>query len=98
MNMDDLSNLKQGWDGRKQAIVALLVFIAVLLVSCLGGAFVLAFLGKFGFVFSTFLITFVVCSFISLLGIIGSWIFGAKWEQKDFLDILPQIMPHINKD
>lgn len=98
LDMSKVDHFKQSWDKRRPIIIIMLIFLAVMLVAQLTTAVILALLAKFGFNISTFFIVFVICNFIALLGIIGSWIFGATWEHKDFLNILPQIIPHMDKD
>lgn len=63
-----------------------------LLLSLLG-ATGLAYFTKFTFYVTIFYTVFAACSFVLMLGIIGSYVFGARWETKDFLNALSDIVP-----
>lgn len=94
---DIKSSLKPDWTHRRLVIRLALVLGAMILISLFASSVWLALIGKFGFYISTFFITFLICNFIAILGIIGSYVFSAQWENKDFLNILPQIIPHMSK-
>lgn len=99
MNMNDTVNkLIPSWKYRRAYIKSLLIFLCAMIVISLGAAGLIAFLGKFTLSFSTYLIVFTICAFMALIGIIGSYIFQASWENRDFLNILPKIIPGGDKD
>jgi hypothetical protein len=92
---DMIDKLKPSWKYRRIYVAVTLVFAALMIVAALSGALALSAFAKFGLYISAFLIVFVICSFVVLLGVIGSYIFGARWETKDFLNILPNIIPQL---
>lgn len=95
---ETLNKLTPDWTYRRAFIKWLLRFLCGMLVVCMLGTLGLAYFAKFSITVSTFFIVFVICDFMALLGIIGSYIFQASWDNKDFLNILPSIIPHMNKD
>lgn len=99
VSMSDLNELRPDWTNRRKLVMIIAGFLAGLLLTSLIMAVGLAYIAKFGLYISIFFVTFVVLCFITLLGIIGSYIFGASWEHKDFLSVIPDIVPdfHPNK-
>jgi hypothetical protein len=95
---DMIDKLLPKWDYRRKYILALLIFLCVMIVASLAGALYLGHTAMFGLYISAFMIVFVICAFMSLLGIIGSYIFGSRWETKDFLDTLPNIIPKFGEE
>lgn len=93
MDMDDINGLKPDWTNRRKLIFGVSYLLAAMLVVALVASIVLAYFVKFGLYISIFLTVFVTLCFIVVLGIIGSYVFGARWEHKEFLDILPGIIP-----
>lgn len=91
-----VEQLKPSWTHRRAYVKTLMVYLCVMLTTSLFGSLALAAFGKFGAYISVFLVVFAICNFAVLLGIIGSYIFGSRWETKDFLDILPNIIPQVN--
>lgn len=90
---DMIDQIKPSWTYRRRYIKNLLFFLSICISVTLLGALVLGFFGKINIYLSAFLIVFIICNFMTLLGIIGSYIFGSRWETKDFLDVLPNIIP-----
>jgi hypothetical protein len=95
---ETIEALKPKWDYRRKFVAWLLAFVCLMITITLGGALFLGFLSKFNIFLSAFLIVFAICSFMVLLGIIGSYIFGSRWETADFLKVLPGIIPHMVPD
>jgi hypothetical protein len=91
-----IDKLKPSWKFRRVYIALLLIFLSICIATSLGGAIWLG--ANFTPSLSAFMIVFVICNFMALLGIIGSYIFGSRWETKDFLDVLPNIIPHTGVD
>lgn len=89
---------KPDWTNRRRYIKYLLIFLCVMLSINILASIALAAFGKFGVSISTFFIVFCICNFAVLLGIIGSYIFQAGWENKDFLNILPGLVNSIKDD
>jgi hypothetical protein len=98
--MKKIEAIKPSWDNRRKIIKVALTIVGILLFLLFAGAVYLTFLGKFGLAIASFFIVFLVCNFISGLGIIGSYIFGARWENKDFLNALQHVpdFMHNTKD
>ena len=86
-------NLKPDWTNRRLIIKLTLRMLSFFLFLTLVGAAVLAYYSKFTFYVSLFYTVFAACSFVLMLGIIGSYVFGARWENKDFLHALAEIVP-----
>lgn len=93
-----IQKLVPSWEHRRPLIKAILGWLVLMIVFCLGSAFGLAVVSKFGLYISIFYVTFVLACFIALLGIIGSYIFNARWENKDFLQAFAQIKPNFQQD
>lgn len=93
MNMKEIFNKATDWTHRRRYIKHLLWFLCLMLCVNIAGSIGLAFFGKFGVSVASFFIVFCICNFMVLLGIIGSYIFQASWETKNFLDVLPGIVP-----
>lgn len=96
MKMKEIFNKATDWTHRRKYIKHLLWFLCLMLVLNIAGSIFLAYFGKFGAGVSAFFIVFCICNFMVLLGIIGSYIFQASWETKNFLDVLPNIIPKVN--
>ena len=92
-----LEDIKPDWFSRKVAIFSILILLGILISASLASAVGLALLSKFSITVSTYFIVFIVCNFITLLGVIGSYIFGSVWQTSDFLKILPDIIPHMHR-
>lgn len=90
-----LDKVKPDWTHRRAYIKVLLVFLCASISIALCGSLALGYFAKFGLYISAFLITFVICNFMVLIGIVGSYIFGSRWETSDFLKILPHIIPNM---
>jgi uncharacterized BrkB/YihY/UPF0761 family membrane protein len=95
MDMKEIFNKATDWTHRRKYIKYLLWFLCFMLTVNIAGSIALAFFSKFGAAVSTFFIVFCICNFMVLLGIIGSYIFQASWETKNFLDVLPNIIPKL---
>lgn len=93
-----IDQVKPSWYFRRIYIAVLLIFLSLCIAASLGGALWLGYFAKFSMWIASFLIVFVICNFMALLGIIGSYIFGSRWETKDFLDVLPNIIPNMDND
>lgn len=93
LDMSDIKSFKSDWTNRRKVIKRMLFVLSVLLIASLVGATVLAYFAKFGLYVSIFYTVFSALTFIVILGIVGSYVFGASWETRDFLNILPSIIP-----
>jgi hypothetical protein len=93
-----VDQLKPQWTHRRKFVAWLLFFLCTTISVALGGALVLGFFSHFSIYICAFLVVFIMCAFASLLGIIGSYIFGSRWETKDYLEMLPHIMPNVVGD
>lgn len=93
-----IEQLKPKWDYRRKYVAALLIFLGLMIAASLASAVYLGHLSLFGLYIATFMIVFVFCAFMALLGIIGSYIFGSRWETKDFLDTLPNLIPKFGEE
>lgn len=89
---------KPDWSNRRKYIAYLLIFLCVMLSVNIVGSIALAAFGKFSASVSTFFIVFCISNFMVLLGIIGSYIFQAGWEHKDFLKVFPGIIKGVKDD
>lgn len=98
LSMKDIKALKPDWTNRRKVIKLTLRVLSFFLLLSLIGATVLAYFGKFAFYVSMFYTVFMALSFVLMLGIIGSYVFGARWETKDFLTTLTDIVPDFNKE
>lgn len=87
------ANLKPDWTNRRQIIKLTLRVMSFFLFLSLIGATSLAYFTKFTFYITIFYTVFAACSFVLMLGIIGSYVFGARWETKDFLNAMSDIVP-----
>lgn len=96
MNMDDLDRLKPDWTNRRKLIKCITYGLAAMLVVSLIASIALAAFAKFGLYISIFLTVYVTLCFMVMLGVIGSYVFGARWENQDFLNVLPGIVPDFN--
>lgn len=85
--------LKPDWTNRRLVIKLTLRVMSFFLFLSLVGATTLAYFAKFTFYVTIFYTVFAACSFVLMLGIIGSYVFGARWETKDFLNALSDIVP-----
>jgi CHASE3 domain sensor protein len=92
MKHEDLEKFRQPWDQRRPLIKKLLLFVAGVIIILLLGAIGLAVFSKFLFAVAAFFIVAISLSFMTLLGIIGSYVFAAKWENSDFLNAIPGIV------
>lgn len=96
--MEEVTNqLAPDWTKRRQVIQISLVFLAAMLTAVFVASIVLCLLAKLGFYITLILMIFLVLSFVAALGIIGSYIFGARWETKDFLDTIQHVLPDFYK-
>lgn len=93
MNMDDIEGLKPDWTNRRTLIKHITYGLAAMLAVALLTSVILAYFAKFGLYISIFFTIFATLCFMTMLGVIGSYVFGARWETKDFLSILPGIIP-----
>lgn len=91
--MSEITELKPDWSNRRKLIYGIIITLGSLLVTSLFTSVILAYFTKFGLYISIFMCLFVSMCFLVILGVIGSYIFGARWETKDFLQVLPQLVP-----
>lgn len=89
--------LKPDWTNRRLIIKLTLRMLSFFLFLSLVGGTGLAYFAKFSFYVCLFYTVFAACSFILMLGIIGSYVFGARWETKDFLHALTDIVPDFDR-
>ena len=95
---DVIEHIKPQWKFRRVYIAILLTFLCLILSVLLGTSVWLGFAAKFSIYICTFFIVFTICSFMTLIGIIGSYIFGSRWETSDFLKTLPDIIPKLGEE
>jgi len=98
MLMKQITNLKQDWKYRRPLIYWVCGSMIGLIASALGTAVFLAAIGKFGVIISTFFSILVICAFFTLLAVLGSYVFGAAWENDSFLKLVPQLLQHKDED
>lgn len=96
--MKQVSNLKQDWKNRRPLIYWVCASMIALLAASLGTSVFLAAIGKFGVIISTFFTVLVICAFFTLLAVVGSYVFGAAWENANFLKLVPQLLQHKDED
>lgn len=92
-----IDDIKPDWTNRRKVIRASLIVLNVLLFAALGGAILLGLFGKFGLYVSTFFIVFNALTFVAIIAIIGSYVFGARWETSTFLKAITNIVPDFGK-
>lgn len=97
LSMENIQELKPDWTNRRKVIKGMLMLLAILLALTPFGVAALAYFGKFALYESMFFIIFNSFTFLSILGIIGSYVFGARWENKDFLLAITNIVPDFPK-
>lgn len=94
--MKNVKDIKPDWTNRRKVIKALLFLLGVLVFITPVGVAALALFGKFTFHVAMFFIIFNSFTFVSILGITGSYVFGARWETKDFLNAITNLVPDFN--
>lgn len=95
--MKELKSLKPDWTNRRKVIKYTLRVLSAFLFLCLVAVTALAYFAKFTVTVAMFFTVFAACSFLLMLGIIGSYVFGAQWETKDFLTALGNLVPDFDK-
>ena len=97
-SMKNIQDLRPSWNKRRPIIIAMLAFMCAVIVLSGIASIVLAVLAKYGFYVFTFFMTMIILAFACLIGIIGSYIFGAQWETKDYFNLLKDVVPKINNE
>lgn len=93
MSVKELATQVTSWDKRRIYVAWLLAFHAVLGSIATGAAVWLSFSAHFGVFIACFLLVVYVLSEIAILLIAGSYIFGATWENANFLKVIPDLIP-----
>lgn len=96
--MKHIEDAKPSWTNRRPVIKWSLLFMAGIIFAALLSAVCLAVLAKFGFYIFTFCMTVIILGFACMIGIIGSYVFGARFETKDYFNLLKDVIPNLKKD
>lgn len=96
--MRQLEDAKPSWNNRRPVIKWTLIFIGSMIAAALASSVALALLAKFGFYIFTFFMTVIILGFACMIGIVGSYVFGAKWESESYFNLLKDVIPNLKKD
>jgi hypothetical protein len=96
--MKQLEDVRPTWTNRRPVIIWSLLFIGAMIAMSIVSAVALALLAKFGFYIFTFFMTVIILGFACMIGIVGSYVFGAKWESESYFNLLKDVIPTIKKD
>ena len=96
--MKQLEDAKPTWQNRRPVIIGSLIFMGSVISAALLASVALALLAKFGFYIFTFFMTVIILGFACMIGIVGSYVFGAKWETESYFSLLKDVIPDLKKD
>ena len=96
-DIKDLAAHVTSWDKRRVYVAMLLAFHAILGTAATVSAVWLSFGAHFGIFIACFLLVVYILSEIAILLIAGSYIFGATWENANFLKVIPDLVPDFMK-
>jgi hypothetical protein len=97
MDMPDIKALATqitSWEKRRIYVAWLLIFHGVLGTSATAAAVWLSFSAHFGVFIACFLLVVYILTEVAILLIAGTYLFGATWENANFLKIIPDLIPH----
>lgn len=98
MEMSDVKEFQPQWTKRRRLVFFIIFFFALLVAVNTGIVVWLSLALKFSIWPAAFLITNQVLAVTTVIATFGSYVFGSKWENDSFFNLIKDITPKIGSD